>query len=77
MLSGRVAFVSGGASGIGRAVSRVLAREGARVAVADLDEAGCKKTIEDLPGEGHLPLVANVASLADVNKAADAVIVYI
>ena len=39
-LAGRAAVVSGGASGIGRATCRRLAQEGARVAVADVDEDG-------------------------------------
>ena len=46
MLPGRIALVTGGARGIGRAVSQVLAREGARVVVADLDAQGCEQTIE-------------------------------
>lgn len=37
--SGRSAFVTGGAKGIGAAIVRVLAREGARVVLVDLDEA--------------------------------------
>ena len=37
-LSGQVAIVTGGASGIGRAAAALLAREGARVVVADIDE---------------------------------------
>lgn len=35
---GRVAVVTGGASGIGRALGFALAREGARVALADIDQ---------------------------------------
>ena len=46
MLSGRLALVTGGARGIGRAVCQILARDGARVVVADLDTDGCEQTIE-------------------------------
>ena len=43
-LSGRLAVVSGGARGIGRAICLTLAREGADVAVVDLDKAGAEET---------------------------------
>jgi NAD(P)-dependent dehydrogenase (short-subunit alcohol dehydrogenase family) len=39
-VEGKVAVVTGGASGIGRATARRLAAEGARVGIADVDEAG-------------------------------------
>src|SRR5436189_260497 len=47
-LARRIALVTGGASGIGRAVARRLAAEGAHVVVADLDEAGARKAAEEI-----------------------------
>jgi NAD(P)-dependent dehydrogenase (short-subunit alcohol dehydrogenase family) len=52
-LAGKVAIVTGGAGGIGRAFSLGLAREGARVVIADLDEEGAKKLATALAGEGR------------------------
>ncbi|PYX91316.1 MAG: hypothetical protein DMG71_20470, partial [Acidobacteria bacterium] len=40
LLENKVAIVTGGASGIGRATSFLLAREGATVLIADLNETG-------------------------------------
>ena len=44
MLTGKVALVTGGASGIGRAAALCMAAEGARVLVADLNGAGAACT---------------------------------
>src|SRR5947209_14830124 len=46
---GKVAFVTGGASGLGRAAAERFAREGARVVVADLDRAGAEAVASTLP----------------------------
>ena len=49
-LDGRIALVTGGASGIGEAVSRVFAGAGARVLIADVDAARAEKLAGELPG---------------------------
>jgi rhamnulose-1-phosphate aldolase/alcohol dehydrogenase len=58
-LAGRVAFVTGGAGGIGSAVVRSLATEGACVVACDLDEEGAREVVESLAQPG-------IAARADV-----------
>jgi 2-hydroxycyclohexanecarboxyl-CoA dehydrogenase len=49
-LKDRIVVVTGGASGIGRAIVLRLAEEGARPVIFDIDEAGAKKTAADAAG---------------------------
>lgn len=51
-VAGKVALVTGAASGMGRATAELLAREGASVAVTDLDEGLGKETAEAIVAEG-------------------------
>jgi NAD(P)-dependent dehydrogenase (short-subunit alcohol dehydrogenase family) len=67
-LAGKVAFVTGGASGIGRATALAFARQGANVVVADIDRQGSQRTarmIEDLGGQA-LAVACDVTRSADV-----------
>ena len=50
-LDSRVAAVTGGARGIGRAIATELARAGARVGIGDVDLAAAEATAAELPGE--------------------------
>jgi NAD(P)-dependent dehydrogenase (short-subunit alcohol dehydrogenase family) len=68
-LTGRVAVVTGGASGIGRAIGRRLAAEGARVALADVDEAGTARVADEIRTAGGeaLAVPTDVAASAQVD----------
>lgn len=51
-LDGKVAVVTGAASGIGRSIAQMYAREGARVVVSDIDEAGTAETVRRIRDAG-------------------------
>lgn len=55
-LSGKTALVLGGGGGIGRAVATTLAREGARVAVADMNPEALDQTVADIRALGGTAL---------------------
>ncbi|MEQ8267471.1 MAG: SDR family NAD(P)-dependent oxidoreductase [Parvibaculum sp.] len=51
-LSGKVAIVTGGASGIGRAIAHAFADEGAKVVIADIEEEAGEKTAAEIVDRG-------------------------
>lgn len=71
-LKGRVAMVTGGGSGLGRAISRCFAESGAHVLVADVDEGGAKQTA-DLVDESGGTAEAVVVDVTDPQAVAAAI----
>ena len=65
-LNGKVAVVTGAGSGIGEAIATLFARQGAHVAVLDLDEAAAARVVEKIRGAGG----SAFAWAADVSSAA-------
>ena len=77
-IEGRVAAVTGAASGIGRALSVELARRGAHLAISDVDEAGLAETMLRAERSAHgtkvTSAVVDVADREAVHDWADAVV---
>lgn len=53
-LAGKVAVVTGGASGIGLAAAKMYLAKGAKVVLADFNEEGGKQAVQDLKGDGEV-----------------------
>ncbi len=72
-LAGRVAFITGGASGIGRAIAHRLAQEGAHVVIADINEIGAQHVAEAISqanGQGRATFIrCDVTREEDVRHA--------
>jgi NAD(P)-dependent dehydrogenase (short-subunit alcohol dehydrogenase family) len=68
VLEGKVGFVTGAASGMGRAAAYAMAREGAKIAVADIDVSGGEKTAQTIQDQGGEAIFVrtDVTSAADV-----------
>src|SRR4030095_4512390 len=60
-LEGKIALVTGGGSGIGRAIARRFAEEGARVVVNDIRKDAAERTVAEIGGGPARPIAADVA----------------
>jgi NAD(P)-dependent dehydrogenase (short-subunit alcohol dehydrogenase family) len=69
-LDGKVALVTGSARGLGRAAAQIFAREGARVAVVDLNREGGEETVALIKGAGGEArfFAADISSSSDVQS---------
>jgi 2-hydroxycyclohexanecarboxyl-CoA dehydrogenase len=63
-LDGKLAVVTGGAGGIGSAISRRLAAEGCRVAVTDIDLDGARNIASEIGGTAHRLDISDAAAAA-------------
>jgi 3-hydroxybutyrate dehydrogenase len=74
-LDGKLAIVTGSASGIGRQIALRFAREGAKVAVADLNLGGAQEVVSEITLDGGIAtaVAMNVADEAQVDAGVDEV----
>src|SRR5688572_4358054 len=68
---GKVAIVTGAALGMGRATALAFAREGASVAIADVNEAAGQKAIAEMPAGRGLFVRADVSRSDDCRRAVE------
>ncbi len=70
-LSNKTALVTGGGSGIGRAISTLFAKQGASVYILDLDEKGAAQTVEEIKAAGGQAgfIICNVSDQQAVKAA--------
>ncbi len=70
-LSGRVAVVTGGASGIGKALAKALVSEGMKVVISDVEEPALETSVDEISDANVSGCVADVAKPESVQALAD------
>jgi NAD(P)-dependent dehydrogenase (short-subunit alcohol dehydrogenase family) len=76
LLAGRSALITGGGGGIGRATALAFAREGARVAIADMADNAAQETVAEVKAAGGeaMAIRCDVTKAADVQAMVEAVV---
>ncbi|WP_345750858.1 SDR family oxidoreductase [Microbacterium rhizophilus] len=69
-IAGRVAVITGGASGIGRGIAEQLIEEGAKVVIADINAEALRRTADEIGAYGVVTDVTDIASVAALAAAA-------
>jgi 3-oxoacyl-[acyl-carrier protein] reductase len=75
-LSGKVALVTGGAQGIGKAIALVLAKNGADVAISDINLEKAQETADEIQemGKRSIALKADVANFKEVEQMVETIV---
>jgi 3-oxoacyl-[acyl-carrier protein] reductase len=75
-LKDKVAIVTGGGSGIGRAIALTFAAQGASIAIFDINEENANRTVETVKSTGQraITLVVDVSSFSQIGQAVQTVI---
>ncbi len=70
-LKGKVAFITGAGSGIGRAAALLLGKEGTRIGALGLDQEELQKIVSEIEGNGGeaIPIVADVSQPDQMQQA--------
>jgi ketoreductase len=74
MLDGKIALVTGGGSGIGKAIALKLAQNGAKVAIASRTLSKLQQTVAELKTLGMLPIEMDVRKKADVDRGVGSIV---
>lgn len=75
-LSGKVAFITGAGSGMGRAIALEFARQGARIVAVDINKAGAEQTCAAIGAESSLALAGDISVADSVKKLCAAAIAH-